>query len=61
MHLNPNIWFQGKWIRPKIKNPDYKGKWTPRLVDNPNYFEPDPFRQLEQIGGIGIELWTMRC
>lgn len=57
--MTKNPLYKGKWIRPKIKNPDYKGKWTPRLVDNPNYFEPDPFRQLEQIGGIGIELWTM--
>lgn len=27
----------GTWVRPMIKNPDYKGKWSPPLIDNPAY------------------------
>jgi len=43
-----------------IDNPDYKGEWAPRKVSNPNFFEDnDPVQNLEKIGGVGIELWTM--
>lgn len=65
----------GKWIHPKIKNPLYKGKWKPRKIENPNYkgpWEPrkipnpqynDEFSKtpsdLQPIGGIGFEIWTM--
>lgn len=57
--IKPNPLYKGKWTPPMIKNPNYKGAWSARLVDNPAYFEADPYRQLEPIGAIGIELWTM--
>lgn len=63
----------GKWIAPKIKNPAYKGKWTQPLIDNPDYkgewapkniANPDWYHDatpsdLEPIGAIGFELWSM--
>ena len=64
----------GKWIRPKIKNPLYKGIWKPRKIENPNYkglWEPRKIpnpnyhdnvgtpSDLQPIGGIGFEIWTM--
>lgn len=52
--------YKGKWIQPKIKNPDYKGEWSPRLIPNPDYYEDKNPSNLEPIGGIGFELWTMQ-
>jgi calnexin len=64
----------GKWIKPKIKNPQYKGKWSPRLIPNPEYKgewkpklipNPDYYEKskkpsdLSPIGGLGFEIWTM--
>lgn len=65
----------GEWIRPKIKNenykgkwkpkmisnPKYKGEWKPKLVPNPHYFNEENLRisDLSPIGGLGIEIWTM--
>ncbi|KAL3086120.1 hypothetical protein niasHS_009690 [Heterodera schachtii] len=57
--MKPNPLYKGKWTHPMIKNPNYKGVWSARLIDNPAYFEADPYRQLEPIGAVGIELWTM--
>ena len=64
----------GKWEQPKIKNPAYKGKWTPPLIDNPaykgvwaprkiknpGYFEEKNPANLEPMGAIGFEIWTMQ-
>ncbi|KAH3665743.1 hypothetical protein OGAPHI_003931 [Ogataea philodendri] len=63
----------GPWTAPKIRNPEYKGKWTPELIENPAYIGPwaprkianpeyyeDPTpSNLEPIGALGFELWTM--
>lgn len=27
----------GPWMRPTIKNPNYKGKWKAPMIDNPAY------------------------
>jgi calnexin len=64
----------GPWTKPMIKNPDFKGKWTPELIDNPaykgpwaprkiknpNYFEDKTPANLEPMGAIGFEIWTMQ-
>lgn len=55
---NPN--YKGKWKPAKIDNPNYKGKWSPRMIPNPNYFfDENPFKSLDAIGGIAFELWSM--
>lgn len=56
--VNPK--YKGKWTQPTIPNPDYKGFWEPRLIPNPNYFEDTTPSDLEPIGAIGIEIWTMQ-
>lgn len=58
--LIPNPDFKGKWIQPQIPNPDYKGEWAPRKIPNPDYYEDKTPSNLEPIGGIGIEIWTMQ-
>lgn len=55
---NPN--YKGKWIQPKVPNPDYKGEWKPRSIPNPQYYEDKTPSNLEPIGAIGFELWTMQ-
>lgn len=55
---NPD--FKGKWKQPMIVNPDYKGPWKPRQVANPDYFEDSAPSNLEPIGAVGFELWTMQ-
>ncbi|KAI0271488.1 Calreticulin family-domain-containing protein [Gloeopeniophorella convolvens] len=44
----------GVWNRPFKSNPAYKGKWYAPMIDNPAYKG-----DLNKIGGVGIELWTM--
>jgi hypothetical protein len=52
--------YKGKWYAPMIDNPAYKGEWAPRKIPNPDYYEDKtPVKSLKQIGGVGIELWTM--
>lgn len=55
--INPT--YVGPWIQPTIPNPNYKGEWKPRLILNPNYFEDKNPSNLEFIGGLGFELWSM--
>lgn len=55
---NPN--YKGKWVQPTIPNPDYKGPWKPRQIPNPDYYEDASPADLEPIGAIGIEIWTMQ-
>lgn len=55
---NPD--YKGKWVQPKIPNPNYQGEWSPQLIANPDYFEDSTPSNLEPIGGIGFELWTMQ-
>lgn len=54
---NPD--YKGKWTQPYIPNPDYKGPWAPRMIPNPDYYEDINASDLEPIGGLGFELWTM--
>jgi hypothetical protein len=57
MKANPA--YKGKWSAPLIDNPAYKGVWKPRQITNPNFFEDKHPANLNKMGGIGIELWTM--
>ncbi|ODQ65851.1 calnexin [Nadsonia fulvescens var. elongata DSM 6958] len=56
---NPN--YVGEWVAPMIENPAYAGEWASRLVDNPVYYEDLSPSNLEPIGGLGLELWTMQA
>lgn len=56
---NPD--YKGKWKAPLVDNPAYKGEWAPRKIPNPNYYEDKRPSDLEPIGGIGLELWTMQA
>lgn len=58
--LVPNPDYKGKWVQPRIPNPDYKGEWAPKLIPNPDYYEDKTPSDLEPIGAVGIELWTMQ-
>ncbi|OON17650.1 calreticulin family protein, partial [Opisthorchis viverrini] len=64
----------GEWRKPQIRNPAYKGKWSPPLIANPAfkgvwkpakiknpdyYYDNSPFKNLQPVSAIGIELWTM--
>ncbi|RVX73247.1 Calnexin [Exophiala mesophila] len=55
-----NPLYKGKWTAPFIDNPDYKGPWAPRKIPNPNFFEDKTPANLEPIGAIGFEIWTMQ-
>jgi len=57
--MKKNPLYKGKWTAPRIKNPAYKGKWTPQLIENPNFYEANPYSQLEHVTALGFELWTM--
>lgn len=56
--INPT--YIGPWIQPVMPNPNYKGEWKPRSKLNPNYFEDAQPSNLELIGGLGFELWSMK-
>ncbi|KFY74256.1 hypothetical protein V499_05712 [Pseudogymnoascus sp. VKM F-103] len=58
MKANPE--YKGKWVAPLIDNPDYKGVWAPRKIKNPNYYEDKKPSNLEPMGAIGFEIWTMQ-
>lgn len=58
--LVPNPKYKGKWVQPQIPNPAYKGPWAPRTIPNPHYYEDKTPSDLEPIGAIGIEIWTMQ-
>ncbi|CAH0049636.1 unnamed protein product [Clonostachys solani] len=55
---NPD--YKGKWTAPLVDNPDYKGPWAPRKIKNPDYFEDKTPANLEPMGAIGFEIWTMQ-
>lgn len=57
--MKSNPAYKGKWHAPKIDNPNYKGIWKPRQIPNPDYFHLEK-PNLEPIGAIGIEIWTMQ-
>lgn len=53
--------YKGKWYPPLVLNPAYKGEWEPRKIPNPAYFEnSNPASELDPIGAIAIEVWTMK-
>ncbi|KAJ9608637.1 hypothetical protein H2200_006408 [Cladophialophora chaetospira] len=59
----PNIknpLYKGKWTAPYIENPAYEGLWSPRKIANPDFFEDKTPSNLEPIGAIGFEIWTMQ-
>ncbi|KAJ5823519.1 hypothetical protein N7447_005859 [Penicillium robsamsonii] len=58
MIKNPE--YKGKWEAPLIDNPTYKGIWAPRKIKNPAYFEDKTPSNLEPMGAIGFEIWTMQ-
>ncbi|KAI1770912.1 calreticulin precursor [Hypoxylon cercidicola] len=58
MMKNPD--YKGKWTAPYIDNPAYKGVWAPRKIKNLDYFEDKHPANLEPMGAIGFELWTMQ-
>ncbi|KAH3685166.1 hypothetical protein WICPIJ_003859 [Wickerhamomyces pijperi] len=55
--VNPQ--YKGKWTQPYIENPDYIGLWTPDKIPNPDYYEELTPSNLEPIGAIGFELWSV--
>lgn len=59
VHFAYTLVSQGKWVRPKKQNPDYKGEWHPRQIPNPDYYEDLHPADFEPLGGVGFELWTM--
>ncbi|RAL17177.1 calnexin [Aspergillus homomorphus CBS 101889] len=52
--------YKGKWTAPLVDNPAYKGPWAPRKIANPAYFEDKTPSNLEPMGAIGFEIWTMQ-
>ena len=52
--------YKGKWSAPLIDNPAYKGIWKPRMIKNPAFFEDKTPANLEPMGAIGFEIWTMQ-
>ncbi|KAK8162700.1 calnexin [Phyllosticta citrichinensis] len=58
--IKKNPAYKGKWSAPLIDNPAYKGVWAPRKIANPDYFEDKTPANLEPIGAIGFEIWTMQ-
>ncbi|KAJ3427747.1 calnexin 14d-related [Anaeramoeba flamelloides] len=57
MIKNPD--FTGKWNHPMIGNPEYKGEWSPKQMPNPDYYLDESPGVLNDIYGIGFELWIM--
>ena len=52
--------YKGKWTAPLIDNPAYKGVWAPRKIKNPGFYEDKTPANLEPMGAIGFEIWTMQ-
>ncbi|KAG9092704.1 hypothetical protein FRC06_011828 [Ceratobasidium sp. 370] len=57
--MKSNPAYKGKWSAPLIDNPAYKGVWAPKKIANPDYYEDLHPANLNTIGGVGIEIWTM--
>ena len=58
--MKQNPAYKGKWTAPLVDNPDYKGPWAPRKIPNPEFFEDKHPSNLEPMGAIGFEIWTMQ-
>lgn len=52
--------YKGKWVRPKIKNPNYRGgPWKARQILNENYVEDPHPHNFMNMTGIGFEVWII--
>lgn len=58
--MKKNEAYKGKWTAPYIDNPAYKGVWAPRKIKNPDFYEDKHPANLEPMGAIGFEIWTMQ-
>lgn len=38
---------------------ELRGEWAPRKIANPDYYEIENPYEMNKLGGIGFELWTM--
>ncbi|RAL63161.1 hypothetical protein DID88_004241 [Monilinia fructigena] len=55
----------GDWIAPTVQIPSVMtsqavGVWAPRKIKNPDYYEDKTPSNLEPMGAIGFEIWTMQ-
>jgi len=55
---NPD--FKGEWKPKRIANPEFKGKWTHPEIPNPEYVEDNKLYAYDDIGAVGIEIWTVK-
>lgn len=58
--MKKNPAYKGKWTAELIDNPAYKGVWAPKKIKNPDYYEDKTPANLEPMGAIGFEIWTMQ-
>lgn len=58
--LIANPAYKGIWKPPLIDNPKYIGEWAPRRIPNPNFFVEENPHNLDKMGALGIEIWTMK-
>ena len=58
--MKKNPAYKGKWTAPYIDNPAYTGPWSARMIPNPDFFEDNTPANLEPMGAIGFEIWTMQ-
>eukprot|EP00127_Corallochytrium_limacisporum_P001834 Clim_evm8s86 gene=Clim_evmTU8s86 len=58
MVANPD--YKGEWQPPMIPNSEYQGQWVHPMIDNPEYKEDTELYQVQDIGGIGIEIWQVK-
>jgi len=55
----PNPEFKGEWKPKMIPNPKYKGAWVHPKVPNPEYKADENLYVMDNIGGVGIEIWQV--
>jgi hypothetical protein len=51
--------YKGEWKAPMVDNPEYKGEWKAREMQNPGYFESKGLQDLAPVAGAAVEVWTM--
>ena len=52
---NPN--YKGEFKYKLIKNPNYKGEWKPKMIKNPNfYYDQKPYQF--NLTALGFEIWA---
>ena len=57
--LIENPEYKGEWKPKQIKNPDYQGRWEHPIIKNPEYKDNVDLYLMENIGGVGIEIWQV--